>query len=903
MADSDTKIVITASDQTGPGTQSAAKNLHSLQAESDALANRLRTNLSGNVRNISYQLQDMAVQIGGGTSAMRALSQQLPQMLMGFGAFGAVVGVAAALIPSLVAGFDAAGGSTKTLANTTDDLNKALGEVGATAKSFNLDGVYKEYNDASVAARLATIEQLKFQQAMIESARIANEKKFGETTQGLGGYSTLEKLKGLGGASGSAKLAEDLGVSLDVARELLPVLKGLRDGSADVGLAFTQFGNALLTGNERAVALATGLASIAKSQRDAYAASTALSGALQKMGDGTEKVTIGIAKAAMATDWWLKGMGDIADALKREDDERRKAIDAQAKQNEELNKAVQAGAKIVEDIDKRTASYEKEIEAMEMSKDAILAKEQARLVELKNMALAADGYTEEVQAIERQIDALNRLRGAYGAQDAAKAAKAAADEWQRAADSIQNSLTDALMRGFESGKGWAENFVQTLKNLFGSLVLRPIIQGIVAPVAGGVTSMFSGGASASGGLGGAGNLLGLGGGGWLSGLGDAIFGGGGGAAFGAGFSSPLSTLGSIFSGAGEFAAGGMALASGLGAAVPIIGGALAIASMAGLFDRKGGPKSGGFGSAGAIGALSNSDAGRWFTPNSADAEMQTAVKTTLASYNQMLASLGGKGIAGFALGYDTDPAGTAPNRLHAGAFVGGQSVYDAALGDLGRDDAALTAALETEAKRSLLAALQASELPKQIAAAFNSVAASGASSETIDNLLQFGAAIKAVIDAISGNVVDDAQKMWEQSQRSSVEALRDMGNEVIRLANNVDGSTESMQALGSATADYRQAVLQTLIAIKQISVQVEEMFSATRDSLETFGLDPAAMYDRFRRCCRPRPTRRRSRSCRSGSMRTSTTPSARSTTSARPSSRARCSTTSTASRRWRKSGC
>jgi hypothetical protein len=420
MVDSDTRIVITTSDQSGPGLQSAAKNLHSLQAESDALANKLRTNLSGNVRNISYQLQDLAVQIGGGTSAMRALSQQLPQMLMGFGAFGAVVGVAAVLIPSLVAGFDAAGGSTKTLANTTDDLNKALGEVGQTAKSFNLDGVYKEYNDASVAARLATIEQLKFQQAMIESSRIANEKKFGETTQGLGAYSTLEKLKGLGGASGSAKLADDLGISLDAARELLPVLKGLRDGSADVGLAFTQFGNVLLTGNERAVALATGLSSIAKTQRDAYAASTALTSALQKMGDGTEKVAVGIAKAARATDWWLKGMGDIADALKREDDERRKAIDAQAKQNDELNKAVLAGAKIVDDIDKRTESYLKEIDAMGMSKDAILAKEQARLIELKNMAQAADGYTEEVQAIERQIDALGRLRDAYGQQDAAK---------------------------------------------------------------------------------------------------------------------------------------------------------------------------------------------------------------------------------------------------------------------------------------------------------------------------------------------------------------------------------------------------------------------------------------------------------------------------------------------------
>jgi hypothetical protein len=174
-------------------------------------------------------------------------------------------------------------------------------------------------------------------------------------------------------------------------------------------------------------------------------------------------------------------------------------------------------------------------------------------------------------------------------------------------------------------------------------------------------------------------------------------------------------------------------------------------------------------------------------------------------------------------------------------------VYNAALGDLGRDDAALQAALELESKRALLAALQASDLPAQIAAVFDSISAAGASGDTIDNLLQFGSAMKVAIDAIGGSVVDDAQTAWENSQRTSLEVLRDMGAEVIRLADNMDGSTASMQALGSATADYRQAVVQTLVAIKQISVQIEQMFGVTRDSLETFGLDPAALYDRYRK--------------------------------------------------------
>jgi hypothetical protein len=57
-------------------------------------------------------------------------------------------------------------------------------------------------------------------------------------------------------------------------------------------------------------------------------------------------------------------------------------------------------------------------------------------------------------------------------------AKRAAAEWDRASNDIERSLTDALMRGFEGGKDWAENFRDTLKNLFNTLVLRPIIQPI-----------------------------------------------------------------------------------------------------------------------------------------------------------------------------------------------------------------------------------------------------------------------------------------------------------------------------------------------------------------------------------------------------------------------------------------
>lgn len=79
----------------------------------------------GSLQNVSYQLQDIFVQISSGQGATRALSQQLPQLLSGFGALGAVFGLAAAAgIPLAAALFDIGGD-----ADSAEDSVKALTEA------------------------------------------------------------------------------------------------------------------------------------------------------------------------------------------------------------------------------------------------------------------------------------------------------------------------------------------------------------------------------------------------------------------------------------------------------------------------------------------------------------------------------------------------------------------------------------------------------------------------------------------------------------------------------------------------------------------------------------------------------------------------------------------------------
>ncbi|MBK8688970.1 MAG: hypothetical protein IPN24_11195 [Betaproteobacteria bacterium] len=441
--------------------------------------------------------------------------------------------------------------------------------------------------------------------------------------------------------------------------------------------------------------------------------------------------------------------------MKEEEKLRAARLEQIDKEQAALLKLYEADRKGVEELDKTTASYQQQIDALTMTEDAILGKERARLHDILTDRLASTGADDYTAALERQIETLDKLRGAKGADEAAKAATKAADEWQKAADSIRDSLTDALLRGFESGKDFASNFAATLKNMFSTLVLRPIIQGILAPVAGGLGGLLGSGNAAASGLGSVGNLFGGGSLLNLGGIGDAIFGGGGGAAFGAGVSSPTVLDAGRPSSAGLSAgwrAAGMALHAQHdgGAAIPVIGAALAVASMFGAFSSKGGPKQAGTAGYGGFYPGETSATG-----NSA---VQTIVTATEASYKQLLSGLGGSGSAAFTLGYDTDPAGTADSRVSAGALVNGQSVYSLRDLDVGRDEEGLKAALETESKRALLAALQASDLPAQIAAVFDTVAAESASSAEIDNLLAFGAAMKVVVDAVGGDVMLDAQK-------------------------------------------------------------------------------------------------------------------------------------------------
>ena len=105
---------------------------------------------SGGLQNFGFQVQDLAVQIAGGTSATRALAQQLPQLLSGFGLFGVALGTVSAVLIPLVGHLFKAGEATSTFA---EELTKTGGTISSVQGAISaLETVQRTYNDAITAS-------------------------------------------------------------------------------------------------------------------------------------------------------------------------------------------------------------------------------------------------------------------------------------------------------------------------------------------------------------------------------------------------------------------------------------------------------------------------------------------------------------------------------------------------------------------------------------------------------------------------------------------------------------------------------------------------------------------------------------------------------------------------------
>lgn len=166
-----------------------------------------------------------------------------------------------------------------------------------------------------------------------------------------------------------------------------------------------------------------------------------------------------------------------AQILAAENNEFAEMVNADARAIDAQIEAITSQAKSLED---ENASYGKLPSAIQ---DVTIARLRDKKAMLEGLGLGTEEINRQIEAYERLKEAMTGREILEAEKARVDAAKKANDEiirdTQRAAEENNRSITDALLRGFESGANSAENFRRTLVNTFRTLVLRPVISFLV----------------------------------------------------------------------------------------------------------------------------------------------------------------------------------------------------------------------------------------------------------------------------------------------------------------------------------------------------------------------------------------------------------------------------------------
>lgn len=265
---------------------------------------------------------------------------------------------------------------------------------------------------------------------------------------------------------------------------------------------------------------------------------------LEEQAKAYEKVVGSINEQAaklLEADGALSGMSeaqrDANDFLKKYIDEISKLSDEQKTRvgvmlqelvaQKELNNAMTNGVaaaqryqdardKLLGEQIKSLGSIEKEVEKQkELNAGLTLSKQEVGMLEVAKikeraasleraaqLALEADFDAETAENYSLQAKRLRELAELKEQGVHVQSAKDAAEAWKKTTDELSKGLTDALMRGFESGKGFFDNLLDVLKNRFKAFVaesiIKPFMDGIAAgllgitnPISNAIKSMVS----------------------------------------------------------------------------------------------------------------------------------------------------------------------------------------------------------------------------------------------------------------------------------------------------------------------------------------------------------------------------------------------------------------------------
>jgi hypothetical protein len=339
-----------------------------------------------------------------------------------------------------------------------DSFTEELGGEGISAERFaSLDAARQKLIDLQSALQSDIRLQNQSATASAERARAVKDAIKGDEEAARAAKRHAEELKRLieaGRQLLQGNSLEDAGFSASFIRDM----QALQAYAKSAGLSteqLTQAIDGLLEKQPFAVAQAKALEAVARARADARNAEA-------------------------------KG---IEDYLAKQQAAQQQAIDS-AKERLSSFKDEEQALQIVRDRNFSLA------EAVEMVAIARLEEKRAKLIDDSQAARDLD---KEIAA-RRELLGLIGIRAARDANE--KAAKDAADAWQRTVDQAGQGLADALIQGGKSAREY-------IVGLFRTLTLKPIIQAVVQPLVGATSALLPGLASAGSTAANAGGALGV----------------------------------------------------------------------------------------------------------------------------------------------------------------------------------------------------------------------------------------------------------------------------------------------------------------------------------------------------------------------------------------------------------
>jgi hypothetical protein len=317
---------------------SADKAASSFSKQADT-AGKASSSFGTKAQQAGFQVQDMVVQLQGGTSAFVAISQQVPQFLGAFGPIGAVTGTVVALAAAIGGVLYKSMGDATLSAEELKEANKNLAAVLRETDSGTVvltDSILKlaEANEQAARATLAVAmadaqTQIKGAQQAAEEAATSIDSFFSSinaagslenATRELenyraAGHSTEQALIALGDTTTStyanlgatanftARLSEELGITTSEALGLTDALSGVTKLKTPEALQAaanraTELASASGYTNEAMNALAGSLQKAYLDMLRGVEASEALKGALDSLGGAATKAGAEVRAAA-----------------------------------------------------------------------------------------------------------------------------------------------------------------------------------------------------------------------------------------------------------------------------------------------------------------------------------------------------------------------------------------------------------------------------------------------------------------------------------------------------------------------------------------------------------------------------------------------------------------------------